>query len=257
MFTGRRYGGSDARSSPSTKILPEVAVSSPASMRSSVDLPQPELPSSANSSFFAIVRFTLSTAVLSPNFFTTFSMRTKASFGLSGSIVARSAASGVLNESRFMMVRVGQVSESRASGATGRTRARCRWSGIERLPVRNEWRNETGLGERHGDRQPFASAGIGRRAGCHEHFIGFHRAFRTFLSSPGRIFKRVKNLLDRGFPFRTLNGIDVWGGGKTGRDTAPVQRRGHPADRAPPGETQGGENEQPGRLPRAAGAPRG
>ena len=50
-------------------------------MRSNVDLPQPELPSSANSSFFAIVRFTLSTAVLSPNFFTTFSMRTKASFG--------------------------------------------------------------------------------------------------------------------------------------------------------------------------------
>jgi hypothetical protein len=49
-------------------------------MRSSVDLPQPELPSSANSSFFAMVRFTLSTAVLSPNFFTTFSMRTNASF---------------------------------------------------------------------------------------------------------------------------------------------------------------------------------
>ncbi|VWB26054.1 hypothetical protein BME24068_01070 [Burkholderia metallica] len=108
MFTGRRYGGSEARSSPSTKILPEVAVSSPASMRRSVDLPQPELPSSANSSFFAIVRFTLSTAVLSPNFFTTFSMRTKASFGLSVSVAGRCIASGVLNESRFMMVRFKQ-----------------------------------------------------------------------------------------------------------------------------------------------------
>jgi len=48
-------------------------------MRRSVDLPQPELPSSAKSSFFAMIRLTLSTAVLSPNFFTTFSMRTNSS----------------------------------------------------------------------------------------------------------------------------------------------------------------------------------
>ncbi|VWB10760.1 hypothetical protein BLA23254_00334 [Burkholderia lata] len=117
-------------------------------MRSNVDLPQPELPSSANSSFFAIVRFTLSTAVLSPNFFTTFSMRTNASFGLSMSVVGRCIASGVLNESRFMMVRCKQVSESQASGATGRAVVRCWRGGIERFLVRNEWRNETGVGSR-------------------------------------------------------------------------------------------------------------
>ncbi|CAE6865366.1 hypothetical protein R69927_07839 [Paraburkholderia domus] len=79
MLTGRLYGGIAARSSPSTKMRPEVTDSSPASMRRSVDLPQPELPSSANSSFFAMLRLTLSTATLSPNFFTTFSMRTNSS----------------------------------------------------------------------------------------------------------------------------------------------------------------------------------
>ncbi|WP_152603462.1 MULTISPECIES: hypothetical protein [Burkholderia] len=62
---------------------------------------------------------------------------------------------------------------------------------------------------KHGGRREPIAAGSGGRAGCHEHFIGFHRAFRTFPSSPVRIFKPVKNFLDRGFPFRTLNGIDV------------------------------------------------
>ncbi|HGL6721439.1 TPA: hypothetical protein ACKFM7_007777, partial [Burkholderia contaminans] len=94
------------------------------------------------------VRFTLSTAVLSPNFFTTFSMRTKASFGLSMSVASRCIASDVLNESRFMMVRIRQVSESQASGTTGRAVARCWRRGIERFLFRNEWRNETGVGER-------------------------------------------------------------------------------------------------------------
>ncbi|WP_172902957.1 hypothetical protein [Burkholderia stabilis] len=49
-------------------------------------------------------------------------MRTKASFGLSISVVARRAASGVLKESRFMMVRVKQVSEFQVSGAAASRR---------------------------------------------------------------------------------------------------------------------------------------
>jgi hypothetical protein len=71
MFTGRRYGGNCARSSPSIRILPDVTGSKPASMRSSVDLPQPELPSSANSSPFLTDRLTFLTATVSPNFLTT------------------------------------------------------------------------------------------------------------------------------------------------------------------------------------------
>jgi len=64
------------------------------------------------------------------------------------SVVGRCIASGVLNESRFMMVRCKQVSESQASGATGRAVARCWRGGIERFLVRNEWHNETGVGSR-------------------------------------------------------------------------------------------------------------
>ncbi|WP_201752427.1 hypothetical protein [Burkholderia pyrrocinia] len=67
------------------------------------------------------------------------------------SVVARRTASGVLNESRFMMVRVKQVSEFQAPGATGRAVARCRRRGIERFLVRNEWRNEAGVGRRTAD----------------------------------------------------------------------------------------------------------
>ncbi|MDR8763978.1 hypothetical protein FEP90_05709 [Burkholderia multivorans] len=46
-------------------------------MRSSVDLPQPELPSSANSSPWRTFRLTLRTASVSPNFFTTSMIWTK------------------------------------------------------------------------------------------------------------------------------------------------------------------------------------
>ncbi|WP_175964991.1 hypothetical protein [Burkholderia sp. BCC0322] len=67
---------------------------------------------------------------------------------MSMSVAGRRIASGVLNESRFMMVRFKQVSESQASVATGQAVARCRRRGIERFLVRNEWRNETGVGER-------------------------------------------------------------------------------------------------------------
>ncbi|WP_174975412.1 hypothetical protein [Burkholderia contaminans] len=67
---------------------------------------------------------------------------------MSMSVVGRCIASGVLNESRFMMVRCKQVSESQASGANGWAAARCWRRGIERFLVRNVWRNETGVGKR-------------------------------------------------------------------------------------------------------------
>ena len=50
MFTGRSYGGTGPMSAPSMKMLPDVGVSNPASIRSRVVLPQPLPPSSANSS---------------------------------------------------------------------------------------------------------------------------------------------------------------------------------------------------------------
>ncbi|KAF1036874.1 MAG: hypothetical protein GAK33_03358 [Burkholderia lata] len=146
MFTGRRYGGSDARSSPSTKILPEVAVSSPASMRSNVDLPQPELPSSANSSFFAIVRFTLSTAVLSPNFFTTFSMRTNASFcvrAAGAGWVCRAAAEEGIDCMGFTIrsSRIAGVSvPARGAQCDSRTTARAGWNSARDARGRTEVR---------------------------------------------------------------------------------------------------------------------
>src|SRR5437763_3574456 len=62
MLTGLRWGGTPAMSPPSIPIRPPSGVSSPASRRNSVVLPQPEPPSSANSSPRAISRSTLSTA---------------------------------------------------------------------------------------------------------------------------------------------------------------------------------------------------
>src|SRR5882757_284785 len=53
-------------SSPSIRMRPLSGVSSPASRRSSVVLPQPDPPSSANSSPRAISRSTLSTATTAP-----------------------------------------------------------------------------------------------------------------------------------------------------------------------------------------------
>src|SRR5258708_8911304 len=66
MFTGRRCGGTSVMSSPSIRTRPLSGVSSPASRRSSVVLPQPEPPSRANSSPRPISRSTLSTATTAP-----------------------------------------------------------------------------------------------------------------------------------------------------------------------------------------------
>jgi hypothetical protein len=45
MFTGRSYGGTSSIDAPSMKMRPAVGCSKPASIRSSVVLPQPEPPS--------------------------------------------------------------------------------------------------------------------------------------------------------------------------------------------------------------------
>jgi len=77
-------------SCPSISIRPEVGVSKPASILSSVDLPQPEPPSRQNSSPFQTSRLTSSTAVKSPNFLVTFWMRTngRSSCAIQGLAVA-------------------------------------------------------------------------------------------------------------------------------------------------------------------------
>src|SRR5688572_1175069 len=62
-LTGRSYGGTCVISTPSIRILPEVASSNPASSLSNVDLPQPELPRIANSSLRRMSSETASTAV--------------------------------------------------------------------------------------------------------------------------------------------------------------------------------------------------
>ena len=62
MLTGRLLGGVSAMSSPSITISPAVGVSRPASIRSSVVLPQPDGPSSAKNSLRWMSSETLSTA---------------------------------------------------------------------------------------------------------------------------------------------------------------------------------------------------
>ncbi len=50
MFTARLLGGTGAMSWPDNSIRPSVGASKPASMRSSVVLPQPDGPSRAKNS---------------------------------------------------------------------------------------------------------------------------------------------------------------------------------------------------------------
>src|SRR4051812_20444424 len=66
MLTGRRWGGTRVTSSPWMRIVPALGVSKPAIIRSSVVLPQPLGPSSANSSPRPIESVTPSTATTSP-----------------------------------------------------------------------------------------------------------------------------------------------------------------------------------------------
>ena len=62
MLMGRSYGGNCAMSTPSRITAPDVGFSKPASMRSNVDLPHPELPSKAKISPLRMDSDTSSTA---------------------------------------------------------------------------------------------------------------------------------------------------------------------------------------------------
>ncbi len=62
----RFSGGSASRSWPSTRIAPDSGTTKPAMARSSVVLPQPELPSNATSSPLPIARLTSSSTRVLP-----------------------------------------------------------------------------------------------------------------------------------------------------------------------------------------------
>ncbi|MNH42403.1 hypothetical protein D3C79_1040920 [compost metagenome] len=81
MLIGRSYGGMSVMSTPSRKIRPSDGRSKPASMRSKVDLPEPEPPSRAKISPLRISRDTSSTATVSSNFFVTRSILTSTCLG--------------------------------------------------------------------------------------------------------------------------------------------------------------------------------
>src|SRR5579864_7089962 len=85
MLTGRRYGGTWVTSLPSMTMRPWSGVSNPAISRSSVVLPQPDGPSSANNSPSSTDSDTPSTAAIAPNFLPTASISKSA-------IASRSAA---------------------------------------------------------------------------------------------------------------------------------------------------------------------
>src|SRR5260370_42047967 len=63
MLTARRWGGTDARSWPSSSTRPASGISKPASKRSSVVLPQPEGPRSAKNSPWKISSDSAATAL--------------------------------------------------------------------------------------------------------------------------------------------------------------------------------------------------
>ena len=75
MFTGRSYGGRSVTSAASIRMRPVVGTVSPASMRSKVVLPQPEPPSSENSSPRSIDSVTSRTAAMPAKLLPMFSRR--------------------------------------------------------------------------------------------------------------------------------------------------------------------------------------
>ena len=80
MLVGRLLGGVSAMSWPPIMICPEVGVSRPEIIRSSVVLPQPDGPSSAKNSFWSMSKEMLSTAMTPPaNFLDTLRMETMGS----------------------------------------------------------------------------------------------------------------------------------------------------------------------------------
>ena len=62
MAMSRFFGGTLVTSRPPIRIRPSLMSSRPASMRSAVDLPEPDGPTSTRNSPSVICRFSLSTA---------------------------------------------------------------------------------------------------------------------------------------------------------------------------------------------------
>ena len=75
MPTSRACGGVPARSRPRSRMRPASGASKPATRRSSVDLPEPEPPSSARNSPGATSRLSPSSASTAPKRFSTRSTR--------------------------------------------------------------------------------------------------------------------------------------------------------------------------------------
>src|SRR3546814_17541247 len=93
MFTGRLFGSTPSITWSSMTISPTVGYSNPASMRSSVVLPQPDGPSSAKNSPSTISKQASSTAVTcSPNRLVTLQMEMLGFFWLSMSARLLAAA---------------------------------------------------------------------------------------------------------------------------------------------------------------------
>ena len=88
MLTGRLFGGVATMFSPSITISPTLGRSRPASIRSSVVLPQPEGPSSAKNSLRWMSSETLSTATTSPNILVTLRIETTASSWLVTEVIS-------------------------------------------------------------------------------------------------------------------------------------------------------------------------
>src|SRR3954451_12989092 len=77
MATSRSFASTSVTSRSPISMVPSVGSSSPAIMRSAVDLPQPDGPRSTRNSSSATSRVKLSTAVTSPNRFETPRMATR------------------------------------------------------------------------------------------------------------------------------------------------------------------------------------
>src|SRR4051794_18803793 len=89
---------------PFSRILPPSGVSKPASMRSSVVLPQPDGPSSAKNSPARMSSESLSTAVKPPNRFVTRSMRNS---GMSAAAIGGSVRAEALEDASSVMIPAG------------------------------------------------------------------------------------------------------------------------------------------------------
>src|SRR5215813_13562775 len=116
MAMSRSFGATELTSAPSMRISPSLTVSRPAIMARSVDLPQPDGPTSAmNSPVFASRSMPLRTST-EPN-------RLKSREMVSVAIAARSF-DGALSEPANEILAAEQVYQERRDGADHHRRAR-------------------------------------------------------------------------------------------------------------------------------------